>query len=160
MSKPTTKSPVRSLIPRTPPACRPISRTADSLKRIDWPLEVVSTTSSPLCANRAQMSASPLSSEIEINPLRRTSRNLSAETFFTVPFLVANTSESPSMALSSFGIARTDVTVSPCSSERKFIIDLPFVARLPSGKSYILSWYALPLSEKKRMSLCALAVRN
>ena len=73
-----------------------------------------------------------------MSPLRRTSWKLSAFTFLAVPNFVTIMSESSPCFFDSFGIGRIEVTFSLSASERKLTKALPFVARLPSGNSYIL----------------------
>ena len=92
-------------------------------------------------------------------PEERTSWKLLAETFLAVPFSVTIKS-APSIPFLPLGIARMEVTFSSSEREMKFMTDLPRVARLPSGTSYILIWYTFPLSVKKRRSSCVLAVRK
>src|SRR3989344_5636662 len=50
-----------------------------------------------------------------------------------------------------FGTATIEVTLSSVESGKTFMMDLPLVARFPSGTSYIFVRYTLPRSVKKRM---------
>ena len=84
-------------------------------------------------------------------PEARTSAKLFAETFLVTPFSVTINNEFP-LFFADFGTAKMEVTFSVSESEIKFMTDLPRVARLPSGTSYILIWYALPLSVKNNRS--------
>src|SRR3989338_6969993 len=154
----TTKSPFPSFIPRTPAAVRPICLMSDSLKRMDCPRELTSDTVSPVPTNRAEISASAPPSVIAISPLRRTSLKLATSTFFETPsrvtIIIAELlSFAPSQ--SSVRTARMEVTDSSGVSDKKFMIDFPFVARRPSGISYILMLYTFPLLVKKSKSLCS-----
>ncbi len=150
---PITKSFLSSLIKRTPPALRPISRASDSLNRIDCPSVVTIETVSPLSTNETETSKSSGESLIAIMPLALTSAKLFAETLFPAPSLVTIISDSSAFPFSPFGTGRIEVIFSSLPSEMKFIIDLPRVARFPSGISYILIWYAFPLSVKNKRSL-------
>ena len=132
----TIASPLLNFIAVTPEAVRPISRTSVSLKRIDWPPRVTSDSSSPLPTKRAEISESASLSVIAIRPLRRTSLNEAASLFLATPFWV-NIIKLQSPSQSSLRTASTEVTFSSELRGKKFIIDLPRVAFLPSGISYI-----------------------
>ena len=72
-------------------------------------------------------------------PEERTSAKLLAETFLAVPCSVTMKSELAEISLP-LGMGSIEVTFSSSESEMKFMTDLPLVARLPSGRSYILIW--------------------
>ena len=61
---------------------------------------------------------------------------------------------------SSLRTASTEVTISSESIDKKFMIDFPFVARRPSGISYIFVEYTFPRFVKKSRSLCVDVVRS
>ena len=127
-----TASSLRSLMPRTPPAARPMRRTSSELKRVPMPLRVIITTSSPGFTRRTSTSSSPSSMLMARMPLRLTFLKSPRSVFFTVPFFVANiTSTSPSK----LRIGRSWSTCSPGWRLRKLTSGLPKLVRAASGIS-------------------------
>ena len=139
---------------------RPICRTSLSLKRIACPLWVTKSTSSPAPTNLVEIRESPSFRVIAIKPLRLTSLKADASDFFTTPLRVTISKLQSPSSQAPLRTGSTEVTCSSLPSERKFMMDLPFVARRPSGISNILHWYTFPLSVKKSRSLCVEVVNR
>ena len=142
---PTTASPVRSRIPRTPRAPRPISRTCPALKRTALPCCVASTicvsfeinlTPTRLSARSSVMAKMParLALMNSIRPVR-----LTIPRWVTMKTLPASSNERrPIMALMR----------SPWASASRFTIAVPRAVRPASGTSCAFIRYTFPRSEK------------
>ena len=149
----TRASPGSRLMPRTPPAERPIDRTSASLKRMLIPSLVISTTSSPGSftslfstmlprVNFTSIRASPGSMPMAMMPPLRTLENSLREVFFTVPCCVANNSSPDCDHVASSLLASVlermrirAATFSSAFNSRRLAMLRPLAARPMSGIS-------------------------
>ena len=93
ISIPMTRSSPAILIPRTPRAVRPMSRTSPSLKRIDLPFRVPRKMSWFPRVSWTSISSSPSSMEIAMIPPARGLEKAESSVFLIVPFLVTMTTD-------------------------------------------------------------------
>ena len=134
---PTSRSPVPSFMPRTPPASRPIGRTFSSRNRTARPLAEVRSTSWAALVIATDTRRSVSSSEIALMPVTRIFSNADSSVFFTVPLSVARNTVRSSLKPWSGSI---DTTSSPSCSSITLTNGLPFDVRAPSGSSYTFLW--------------------
>ena len=85
---PTTSSPSRSVMPRTPYAVRPIGRTSVSAKRIAMPSRVPMKISPVPSVSCTAITASPSSTPIAMMPPARGLLNAVSAVFLMTPFRV------------------------------------------------------------------------
>jgi hypothetical protein len=124
-----------------------VDRISSSAKRMSMPSLVESSTSRWPSVRRAAITSSPSSSVMAWMPPRLGCENATSSVFLTFPRLVA----SRIYAADSKSRTGTQVaTASPSASESTFTMALPLAWRPPSGISWTLSQWTLPLFVKNR----------
>ena len=129
---PTSASSRRRVMPMTPRAARPISRTLASLNRIACPFRVARSTSSFPSVRRTATSSSSLSRVIAAMPARLALMNSIRPVFFTLPCLVAK-KRYPVSSKDRMGMMA--LTRSPWAMLKRLTRLVPLAVRPASGTS-------------------------
>ena len=150
---PTTKSSFLTLMPMTPLACLPITRTSSSLNRIPCPLEVPRIIVSPPELNAQKTNSSPSFKVTARIPVLRIFANPFAAVRLIIPLRVTITTNCSS-------ISRTGnnfTTCSPSCSSNKLTIARPRAIRDASGTSNVCKLYIRPKLVKNSKVSCVFA---